>query len=115
MESADLDTQLADIPTVAEMNARTLVSSGYATPTNITAASGVSLAATGLDAIADPDDLTVGTVPTTFTQKLRWLIQRFWKGTKTATALTVKNEAGSVITTQSVSDDGTTESLNGPA
>jgi hypothetical protein len=37
LASANLDTQLADIPTVSEFNARTLVSAGYASPTNITA------------------------------------------------------------------------------
>jgi len=41
-----LDTLIKDIPTVAEFEARTLVSAGYASPTNITAATGVSLAAT---------------------------------------------------------------------
>ena len=70
---------------------------------------------TGLDAIADPDDLTPATIPTTFTQKLRWLIQRHWKATKTSTTLTVKNEAGNTITAQPVSDDGTTETLNAPS
>ena len=41
-----LDTLIKDIPTVAEFEARTLVSAGYASPTNITAATGVTLAAT---------------------------------------------------------------------
>lgn len=37
LAAANLDTQLGDIPTVAEFEARTLVAAGYATPTNITA------------------------------------------------------------------------------
>jgi hypothetical protein len=37
LASANLDTQLADLPTVAEFEARTLAAASYATPTNITA------------------------------------------------------------------------------
>ena len=76
---------------------------------------GYKLAADGLDAIADPDDLTAGSVPATFTQKLRWLIQRFWRADKTPTQITVKSEAGNTITTQAVTDDQAgTETLGTP-
>lgn len=76
---------------------------------------GYSLAATGLDAIADPDDLTPGTVPATFTQKLRWLIQRFWKADKSASAIAVKNEAGQTITSQATTSSGNDQTLGAPA
>jgi len=74
---------------------------------------GFKLAPDGLDAIEDPDDLT--TVPTTFGEKLRWLIQRFWRADKTPTIIRVKNEAGDTITTQAVTDDQAgTETLGAP-
>jgi hypothetical protein len=76
---------------------------------------GYSLAATGLDAIADPDDLTPATVPTTFSQKLRWLIQRFWKAEKTATTIVVKNEAGQTITTQAITPSGSDQTTGAPS
>jgi hypothetical protein len=67
-----------------------------------------------LDAIADPDDLTPATVPTTFTQKLRWMIQRFWRSDKTATTITVKNEAGATVTTQVITASGSNQTLGPP-
>ena len=76
---------------------------------------GYSLSATGLDAIADPDDLTPGFVPTTFSQKLRWLIQRFWKAEKTATTILVKNEAGQTITTQAITPSGSDQTTGAPS
>lgn len=39
-----LDTLIKDIPTVSEFNDRTLLAAGYATPLNITQASGITLA-----------------------------------------------------------------------
>jgi len=76
---------------------------------------GYSLSATGLDAIADPDDLTPGEVPATFTQKLRWFIQRFWKADKSATTITVKNEAGDTITTQAITSSGNDQTTGAPS
>lgn len=80
----------------------------------VTDKTGYSLAATGLDAIADPDDLTPESVPTTFSQKLRWLIQRFWKAEKSATAITVTNESGDTITSQPVTSSQGYETLGAP-
>ena len=64
LASANLDTQLGDIPTVAEFDARTLVAASYATPTNITSATGVVLATASptSEAIADAvlDELLSG-------------------------------------------------------
>lgn len=88
--------------------------SGQVTPT-AESKTGYSLAATGLDAIADPDDLTPATVPTTFSQKLRWLIQRFWKADKSATAITVKNEAGQTITSQTITPSGSDQTTGAPS
>lgn len=88
--------------------------SGYVTPTSASK-TGYSLTATGLDAIASPDDLTPGVVPSTFTEKLRWMIQRFWKADKTPSSISVKNEAGQTITTQvALDDEAGTESLGRP-
>lgn len=87
---------------------------GEVTPT-AASKTGYSLSATGLDAIADPDDLAPATIPTTFTQKLRWLIQRFWKADKSAGAITVKNEAGDVITTQAITVSGTDQTVEAPS
>jgi len=84
-------------------------------PIELEVKTGYSLAATGLDAITDPDDLTPATVPTTFSQKLRWLIQRFWRADKTATAITVKNEAGQTITTQAITASGSDQTLGPPS
>ncbi len=106
---AYLDTEVQDIIDTLGTPAGASIAADSANKT------GYSLAATGLDAIADPDDLTPATVPTTFTQKLRWLIQWFWKGAKTPTAITVKNEAGQTITTQQITDDGASnETLGAP-
>lgn len=84
------------------------------TTTALTGKAGFALSATGLDAIADPDDLTASTVPSTFTQKLRWLIQRFWKADKSVTNIRVKNEAGDTITTQAITASGDDETLGAP-
>jgi hypothetical protein len=88
--------------------------SGAVTPT-AASKTGYSLAATGLDAIADPDDLTPATVPSTFTQKLRWLIQRFWRADKTATTIVVKTEAGATVTTQAITSSGDDQALGAPS
>jgi len=62
LASANLDTQLADIPTVAELNARTLVAASYFDPAadtvanvttvgSVTTKTGYALLATGLDLV----------------------------------------------------------------
>ena len=53
LASANLDTQLADIPTAAEFNARTLVAASYATNTSITT----------VDTVVDQILAEVGKVP----------------------------------------------------
>jgi len=71
MSSANLDTQLADIPTVAELNARTLASAAYATASSIvTVQSSVDAVGVIVSAIkAKTDNLpaapaAVGDIPT---------------------------------------------------
>jgi hypothetical protein len=87
----------------------------WATATSVAVSdkTGFKLAADGLDSIEDPDDL-VG-VPVTFTQKFRWLIQRFWKSSKSAAAIAVKTEAGVPITTQAISETGDDQELGAPS
>jgi len=88
-----------------------VTATGFATPTNITEASGITLAATGLDLITATEP---SAKPTTFPGWIMWLIQRMRSSTLTATTLTVKTEAGANVTTQTVSDDGTTETIGPP-
>jgi hypothetical protein len=69
---------------------------------------GFSLAATGLDAISAT---TSAGVPATFAAKLMWIVQRFLgKATKNASEIKVYADDGTtLLTTQAISDDGTTE------
>lgn len=98
-----------DPPTNAEMEARTLVSAGYATPTNITAASGVVLASNGLDSIST-------TRPSTVAANFREMfVQLYWRffGKVTKSATEIKNFAANgstVVTTQAISSSGDDES-----
>jgi hypothetical protein len=98
-------------------NKLTTNASGYVTFSNTTIAATVSdktgfkLAADGLDSITATEP--VGK-PTTFRGWLMWLVQCFRAGTMTATTKLVKTEAGATVTTQTVSDDGTTETLGPP-
>jgi len=86
---------------------------GFATPTNITAASGVALSAAGLDAVAATEP---SGKPTTFPGKVLWLVQRFWRADKTPTKVTVKTEADATVTEQTITDDGAgTETLGTPS
>jgi hypothetical protein len=72
---------------------------------------GFSLAADGLDSITATEPTGK---PTTFRGWVMWLVQCFRAGTMTATTKLVKTEAGATVTTQTVSDDGTTETLGPP-
>lgn len=71
LASANLDTQLADLPTVAEFEARTLVAASYFDPAtdtvanvttvgSVTTKTGYSLAATGLDAVLIESGISAG-------------------------------------------------------
>lgn len=53
--------------------------------------------------------------PTTFAEKLMWLVQRARSAVLTSSALVVKNDNGDVITQQPVSDNGTTQTMGPPA
>ena len=75
------------------------------------AKTGYKLAADGLDSVTASEP---SGKPTTFPGWIMWLIQRFRRSTLTSTTLTVKQEDGDVVTEQTVSDDGTTQSLGVP-
>lgn len=70
------------------------------------------LASDGLDQISAAEPTTK---PTTFAGWLMWLIQRQRRSKLTSTTLTVEKEDGTVVTEQTVSDDGTTQQLGAPS
>jgi hypothetical protein len=72
---------------------------------------GYALSATGLDAITSAEPTAK---PTTFPGWLMWLVQRFRRAKMTTTALTVETEAGAAVTTQTLSDNGTTQQVGPP-
>ena len=72
---------------------------------------GYKLAADGLDSVTASEP---SGKPTTFPGWIMWLIQRFRRSTLTSTTLAVKQEDGTTVTEQTVSDDGTTQSLGVP-
>jgi hypothetical protein len=109
LASANLDTQLADLPTAAEIKtAMEAAGSHLALILDDTGTSGVVIAATGLDLI--PTTAPSG-VATTFRQMVVQLWRRFFKkATMTSTQLkTYADDGTTVVTTQTVSDDGTTQ------
>ena len=116
--SANLDTQLADIPTVSEFNARTLAAADYFDPAadtvanvttvgSVTTKTGYSLASTGLDSIS----ITAPSgVASNFREMVVQLWRRFFKRTtKDSDEIkTYADNGTSVLTTQvytSVGDD----------
>jgi hypothetical protein len=73
---------------------------------------GYSLTAQGLDQIsADPPSGD----PTTFREKLMWDVQRRRNSSLTGSSFVTKDDGGGVITTQPVSDDGSTQAMGSPA
>ena len=119
LASANLDTQLDNIPTVSEFNARTeAIKADTAAILADTGTDGVvvaegsktgySLSATGLDLIPATDP---GGVADTFPKMMVQLWRRFFKkATKTSLQIkTFADDDTTVRTTQTVSDDGTTE------
>ena len=136
LDAANLPTDIADIPTVAEFNARSIVSADYVvvtdtiagvttvgTTTNLTNAAGAGdLTATmktsvntevldvlNTDTFAEPGQ-EVPTSTTTLVDKIsyiyKFLRNKVWT---TATDIEVYNDAGAVVDQKStISDDGTT-------
>ena len=82
------------------------------TGTYLAGLSGVSLAATGLDAITATEPTGK---PTTFPGWIMWLVQRFRRADKTSTVITVKTEAGATVTTQAITSSGDNETLGPPS
>lgn len=107
LASANLDTQLADIPTVAEMNARTLVAASYSTVTTSQVNAEV-VDALATDTYAEPGSVPAATA--TLAAKIGWLFALARnKLTQTATTQTLRNDADSGnIATSTHSDDLTT-------
>lgn len=134
LASANLDTQLAAIAGYIDTEVGTLVTSvGAGLNTLVTAikaktdnlpaspaavGSAMVLSSTGLDAIAIPEPTTV---PTTFPGWFMWLVRRFAPKGPSGKVTIPKSGNGSlivyasdgttVITTQTVSDDATTQTL----
>lgn len=129
LAAANLDTQLSTIAGYIDTEVATLITSvgaglntlvtavkaktdnlpaAPASTTNITAASGVVLAAAGLDSIT-------ATAPSGVASNFREMLVQVWrrffkKSTLTATQLkTYADDGTTVVTTQTVSDDGTTQ------
>jgi len=100
------NTLILDLPTTAEFEARTIATAAYFDP----AADDVNLASTGLDNIAATE---VDGVANTFREMIVQMWQRFFlKATATGTAITTYKADGTTVnTTQTVSNDGTTQTV----
>ncbi len=136
--NAEVDTALADYdaPTNAEMVARTLVAASYATATNLQTvddnvdailldtaeigAAGAGLSAipkTGFKLASDGLDSISTTAPSGVASNFREMVVQTWrrffkKSTLTSTQLkTYADDGSTVLTTQTVSDDLTTETM----
>lgn len=72
---------------------------------------GYKLASDGLDLITATEPAGR---PTTFPGWIMWLVQRFRRATKSATAIMVKTEAGATVTTQAITSNGDDETLGPP-
>lgn len=115
-------TAIADVPTVAEFNARTLVAASYFDPaadtvanvttvgavTTVSDKTGYALASDGLDAI---DTTAPSGVATNFREMVVQVWRRFFKkATMTSTALkTYADDGATEVTSQTLADDGTTQ------
>lgn len=74
---------------------------------------GYALSATGLDTISVADITSDSDARSSFPKMLKWLFARFAnKVDQTATTQRVYNAAGTVVSTITVSDDGTTAVKN---
>jgi len=103
----------ADIAAVKVDTAATLKDTG--TDGVVVAAvskTGYKLASDGLDQISAAESTGK---PTTFAGWIMWLIQGFRRSKLTSSTLTVQKEDGTTVTTQAVSDDGTTQTLGPPS
>lgn len=137
--SANLDTQLADIPTVAEFNARTVTSATYATEANVNAVgaavvalpsiadvnaqcdqaladwgkTGFKLASDGLDIVVCP---AYTGLATTFITKTDQVWRKFFKKTVaenvTNTIKTYADDGTTVQTAQTFTETATVQTIN---
>lgn len=79
------------------------------TITTVSDKTGYALASTGLDQISGTPGSGTG-----FREKIMWDVQRRRRAELTKTAFVVKTDAGAVLTTQDVSDDGVTQIMGAP-
>lgn len=115
-QTADHTAAIADIPTVAEFNARTLVSASYALEATVGALNNISAAdvnAQMLDVLNVDTFAELSSVPaatSTLVDKISWIFALHRnKITQTATLQSVRNDADSGnIATSVTSGDGTT-------
>ncbi len=121
--NADGTVNLDSLPAIAtdwltaagvKADAVTKIQTGLATPTNITAASGVALSASGLNAITATVPSAVATTFPAMVVQLWWRF--FGKTVKATSGTTVKtyaSDGATLITTQTFADDGLgNETLN---
>jgi len=127
--SANLDTQLGDIPTVSEFNARTLAAADYFDPAadtvanvttvgSVTTKTGYKLASDGLDLVVPADP---SAIPVLGTASIVTWIGYFglWSTAEvnsTDSSVTLRNSADNAdLATHTISDDGTTFTSSEPA
>jgi hypothetical protein len=101
---------LSDLPTNAEFEARTIVAAQYATASG---QESVKLASDGLDSVAPP---APSGAPSgwSFAQKLYWLILTSWNSVVSGGVWTTKDESGTAVSEQTVSDSDLDETRGAP-
>jgi len=109
----DAVTPVTDVSALAlEATVQSILTDTGTTGVLVADKAGYQLASDGLDALAATEPAGK---PTTFAGWVMWLVQRFRRADMTATTLTIKTEAGATVTQQTVSDDGTTQSIGAPS
>jgi len=116
-DAGSVDKQIDDIQTKTDQlnftgtDVKATLDGEEVTPTTASK-TGYALAANGLDAITADEPTSK---PTNFREWLMWLVQYKRRGTKSATQIIVKTEAGDVVTTQAISANGNDQTLGPPS
>lgn len=106
----------ADIAAVKADTAATLADTG--TDGVVVAAAsktGYALSSSGLDSVAMAEPSVAPTAGSTFLAKVAWLVQRFLRADMTSSVLTTKQIGGATVSTQALTDNGTTQTVGPPA
>jgi len=105
-----VDTEVAAIKAKTDQLAFTTANRVDATVVDKT---GFKLASDGLDTVAAPADVTNdANARSSFVKMIRAVFNRLYnENRQNATQRTVRNDAGTVVSTQTVSDDGTTQTI----